>query len=240
MKFITKVPKKVSPPKVGGDTAKPRGGTKSLATAIVAILIFSIIGLPAKAATKSLDITTTSSSFSPSSITVDPGDVVTLNFSVPTTDSYCCGLEVRSSAFSTVTVAKGGSGSATFTASSSFTFSSYWPATSVHKADGTVTVQSASAPTDEVSKPTISKVQPSRFKRKTSGTFSITITGAEFEAGPTVKVGKVKATKVTRLSDTKLKATVPRKNLAAGKHSVTVTNKDGGQATKKRAITIVK
>jgi hypothetical protein len=204
----------------------------------------SITGIPSTtAATKSFEIIATSSSFSPSSITVDPGDVVTLNFSVPASDSYCCGLEVRSSAFSTVTVAKGGSGSAAFTASSSFTFSSYWPASSVHKADGTVTVQ---PPTNTntntnvaISKPTIAKVQPGKFKRKTEGSFSITITGTEFKTGATVKVGKVKASKVTRLSSTKVKATIPRKNLKAGKHDVTVQNKDKGKATKKRAISIV-
>ncbi|MBI4093156.1 MAG: IPT/TIG domain-containing protein, partial [Candidatus Kerfeldbacteria bacterium] len=108
------------------------------------------------------------------------------------------------------------------------------------KADGTVTVKSTTVPVDEISKPTITKVQPGRFKRKTSGTFTITLTGTEFEAGPTVKVGKVKSSKVTRLSSTKLKAVIPRKNLAAGKHDVTITNKDGGKVTKKRAITIVK
>jgi plastocyanin len=209
------------------------------------LLILSLTApLSATAATKSLDITATSSSFSPSSITVDPGDVVTLNFSVPANDSYCCGLEVRSSAFSTVTIAKGGSGSATFTALSSFTFSSYWPASNVHKADGTVTIQSAAVqpPTNTnttIVKPTISKVQPGKFKRKTEGSFSITIIGSEFQAGATVKVGKVKASKVTRLSSTKLKAIVPRQSLKPGKHNVTVTNKDKGKAIKKRAITIV-
>ncbi|MBI4426207.1 MAG: IPT/TIG domain-containing protein [Candidatus Kerfeldbacteria bacterium] len=197
------------------------------------------------AAAKSFDIVATSSSFSPSSITVDPGDVVTLNFSVPSTDSYCCGLDVRSSAFSTVTIAKGGSGNATFTASSSFTFSSYWPASSIHKADGTVTVQTAAVqpPTNTnttIVKPTISKVQPGKFKQKTEGSFSIIITGTEFKTGAAVKVGKVKASKVSRLSSTKLKAIIPRKNLAAGKYDVTVTNKDGGKTTKKRAVTIVK
>lgn len=213
------------------------------------LLILSLtIPLHATAATKSLNITATSSSFSPSSITVDPGDVITLNFSVPSTDTYCCGLEVRSSAFNTVTIAKGGSGSATFSASSSFTFSSYWPASNVHKADGTVTVQTATpSPTNTntntnvaISKPTITKVQPGKFKRKTEGSFSITITGTEFNTGATVKVGKVKASKVTRLSSSKLRATIPRKNLKSGKHNVTVTNKDGGKTTKNRAITIVR
>lgn len=257
MKFIIQTLKRVSPPRLGGDTApacrpgrKPRGGTKIIAVALAAILIVSITGLPSKAATKSFDITATSSSFSPSSISVDPGDVVILNFSVPSNDSYCCGLEVRASAFSTVTVAKGGSGSVTFTASSSFTFSSYWPASSVHKADGTVTVQTAvvQPPVNTntntntnvaVSKPTIKKIQPGKFKRKTEGSFSITITGTDFQAGTTVKVGKVKASKVTRLSSTKVKATIPRKNLKVGKHDVTVQNKDKGKATKKRGITIV-
>jgi len=104
---------------------------------------FCILFLPlsASAAIKSFDITATSSSFSPATVNVDSGDVVTLNFSVPTIDDYCCGLEVRSSKFSTVAVAKGSSNSVSFTADTSFTFSSYWPASSVHKADGTVTVQ---------------------------------------------------------------------------------------------------
>lgn len=217
---------------------------------LIALFLASFIPAPSTAATKSFDITATSSSFSPSTITADPGDVVTVNFTVPSTDSYCCGLDVRSSAFSTVTIAKGGSGSATFTARSSFTFSSYWPSTSVHKADGTVTVQTAvvQPPTNTntntntnvaISKPTISKIQPGKFKRKTEGSFTITITGTDFQAGATVKVGKVKASKVTRLSSTKLKATIPRKKLKTGKHDVTVQNKDTGKATKKRAVTVV-
>lgn len=186
-----------------------------------------------------IDIVATSDSFSPNTVTVSTGQKRKLRFIVPSTDTYCCGLEIRSIAFPTLTVAKGGEATTDYlTVTSSFTFSSYWPSTQIHKSDGTVIALDVIAV--PVSKPTVTKVEPGRFKRRDSGTFTITVTGTKFASGVKVKVGNVNAKKVTLMTSKKIKAVVPRKSLTVGTHGVTVTNADGGKVTKKRAITIVR
>lgn len=114
----------------------------------ILVIVFSVFLLalrpPVDAGQRSFGVTARSEGFSPASLTVDAGDAVSITFSVPADDSYCCGLQVKApGVFDTGAIARGQSQSVTFTAASSLTFSSYWPATSVHKADGTVTVQSA-------------------------------------------------------------------------------------------------
>lgn len=184
-----------------------------------------------------IDIVATSDSFSPNTVSVSAGQKRKLRFTVPSTDAYCCGLEIRSTAFPTLTIAKGGEATTDYlTVTSSFTFSSYWPSSNVHKADGTVNVQ----PIKKITAPTITKVQPGKFKRRTTGTFTITVTGAHFARGATVKVRNVSARKVTFISANAIKAVIPRGVLTIGTHDVAVTNKDGGKATKKRAIAIVR
>jgi hypothetical protein len=83
-----------------------------------------------------------SGSFSPNNITVDQGDFITITFSVPATDLYCCGIQVKGDGgqFDTETIGLGSSKEVSFTASTSFGFTTYRPGTTIVKAHGTVTV----------------------------------------------------------------------------------------------------
>ena len=73
--------------------------------------------------------------------------------------------------------------------------------------------------------PTISSVSPA------SGTIgtTVTITGTNFLASPTVKINGVSATGVTLVNSTSITATAPSNS--AGTYDVTVTNTDGQMAT---------
>lgn len=107
-------------------------------------LWLTLVARPSAGASPSFSVTARSEAFSPSSMTVDAGDEVTITFSVPADDSYCCGLQVKApGAFDTGAIGRGQSKTVTFTAAKAFTFTSYWPGTSVRKADGTVTVMSS-------------------------------------------------------------------------------------------------
>lgn len=81
-------------------------------------------------------------SFTPGSIEVESGDSVTINFSVPIDDLYCCGIQVKGNGgeFDTGTINKGAMMSVNFTAGSSFSFTSFWPGTGTPKATGNVIV----------------------------------------------------------------------------------------------------
>jgi len=77
----------------------------------------------------------------PATITVAKGQTVNLTFKVRSTNVYYGGLEFRSPKFVTPKVLPGGQNSVSFVADESFTYSSYWPATNVKKADGTIAVK---------------------------------------------------------------------------------------------------
>lgn len=115
----------------------------------VVVLLLGLHVASVSAANVSFSITANSGSanadegnFAPGGITVDQGDSVTITFSVPAGDPYCCGAQVKGDGgqFDTGTIAKGGSQMVTFTATSSFNFTSYWPSSGISKASGTVTV----------------------------------------------------------------------------------------------------
>jgi hypothetical protein len=125
--------------------------------ALAAILATTLIAGSALAATKTYNITANSNSdqctanmgsFSPPNVTANAGDTVVMHFSVPASDPYSGGIEIRGLG-SSFTIPRGGSNSTTVTANQTMTFSSYWPSTSCHKADGQIIVSGAApaAPT---------------------------------------------------------------------------------------------
>jgi hypothetical protein len=76
------------------------------------------------------------------SLNVNSGDNVTITFSVPSPDPYCCGIRVKSNGteFDTGTIAKGSNKVVNFTAGSSFGFAATWPNGGPVKATGSVNV----------------------------------------------------------------------------------------------------
>lgn len=80
--------------------------------------------------------------FSPSSISVNQGDSVTITFAVPADDPYCCGIQIKGDGgqFDTGAISPGATAIVDFTANSSFGFTSYWPGTGTIKAHGSVNV----------------------------------------------------------------------------------------------------
>lgn len=140
-------------------------------------------------------------SFSTSTINATVGEVVTINFSVPSNDPYCCGLYVKGNGnqFNTGTIGKGTSKQINFTATSSFTFSAYWPATSTLKATGSVNVAAApiATPTHTVapsntptSAPTVpgSTSLPTNTPLPTNQVTSLPETGGSTTTTPTPSV----------------------------------------------------
>jgi hypothetical protein len=83
--------------------------------------------------------------------------------------------------------------------------------------------------------PTVSTVSPA--SGTSLGGTDITITGANFQSGATVKVGGTAATNVTVVSATSITATVPAH--AAGAVDVVVTNLDSQTATKVAGFTYI-
>ncbi|GEM_PF-5291797 len=77
----------------------------------------------------------------PNNVTAKKGGNVTIEFYVRTSGIYYGGLQFNSSYFDTGVMKKGESKNVSFIAGSNFTFTSYWPASSVRKADGYVFVE---------------------------------------------------------------------------------------------------
>lgn len=95
------------------------------------------------AAAKQFTIEADDNKFNPSTITVSKGDKVNITFKFLDSNIYFGGLDVKSPKWTTVEYKKGSATSlksVEFTADSTFTFSSYWPASGVWKADGQVVV----------------------------------------------------------------------------------------------------
>lgn len=79
--------------------------------------------------------------YPPTPITVAKNTLVTITFVVRSTNIYYGGLDFRSPKFNTEPIKPGGSTVVQFTADTSFTITSYWPASGVKKADLKVEVQ---------------------------------------------------------------------------------------------------
>jgi hypothetical protein len=78
--------------------------------------------------------------FYPAAITASKGQVVKITFKVRAATTYYGGQDIRSSVFNTGVIAPGGEKTVEFTADQTFEFKSYWPASGVLKATGTVNV----------------------------------------------------------------------------------------------------
>ena len=75
-------------------------------------------------------------------LTVNKGDTVKITFKVRSTGVYFGGLDFRGAPyFTSPKVLPGGETTVEFTADQSFTYSSYWPASSILKSSGTITVE---------------------------------------------------------------------------------------------------
>jgi len=72
----------------------------------------------------------------PDNVTAKKGGNVTIEFYVRTSGVYYGGLQFNSSYFDTGAMKKGESKNVSFVADRNFTFTSYWPASKVRKADG--------------------------------------------------------------------------------------------------------
>lgn len=107
----------------------------------------------------------------------------------------------------------------------------------VQNSDGQRAISTASYTfADPIPAPTISSVSP--VTGPSAGGTVLTITGANFISGATVKVGDTAAANVTFVSATSLKAVAPE-HAAGGLKNISVTNPDGQSATKSNAYTYV-
>lgn len=90
---------------------------------------------PAAAAPKAQSFTLNADDTSTtlSSITVPKGTPVTITFNVNANTTYHGGLDFRSPNVNTGTITPGSSKTLTFTATSSFVFTPYWPSTNIQK-----------------------------------------------------------------------------------------------------------
>ncbi len=84
--------------------------------------------------------------------------------------------------------------------------------------------------------PTLTSVSPNNGP--TNQSISITLTGTNFAAGATVKLGTLSLGSITLVSSTQLRAVVSANTAAQGVYSLTVTNSDGQSATLTNAYTV--
>ena len=89
---------------------------------------------------KEIEIEGDDSGIYPSTITVNKNDKVKITFKVKQQGVYYGGLDFTSDYFSTGTIKPGEQKTIEFIADKTFTFISYWPATSVEKARGQIIV----------------------------------------------------------------------------------------------------
>jgi len=206
-----------------------------------AISPVTVDAVPAPFATKTFNVTaiagssTNASSFrfdvSPTPFAVNVGDAVTINITVPSNDQSSGGighgffLETYFENFG-FTIARGQTRSLNFVANQPGTFSYICTQTSCGVGHtvmgGTFTVNAVQA-----AAPSIASINPATGA--TGGGNIVTITGANFASGATVKFDNSSAIGVTVNSSTSITATAPAH--AAGAVTVTVTNPDGQSGT---------
>ena len=179
-------------------------------------------------AVQTIKITAQRFSFTPSSFTVNQGDVVTINVSVPSGDGSSIGHGVLMETYieDGLDVGRGKTESRTFTATTAgnFAFVCTQPTCDAGSGGhsnmfGTMIVKAVSLSVADVS-PTAGTI---------AGGTQITITGVGFENGATVTVGGVTATNVNVVNSTTITATTPAH--AAGSVDV-VVNVGSTTATK--------
>jgi hypothetical protein len=126
--------------------AEPGPHTIKVETANGPATISAEVSITVKApsqAAKEFTIETDDKGFYPDNgmITVSKGDAVKITFVVPGSDRvYFGGMDVRSKFFNTGSIGLNSQKTVEFTASETFSYTSYWPASGVSKATATVTV----------------------------------------------------------------------------------------------------
>ena len=151
-----------------------------LCASFIIILLMVLFPEPSLAADQSFNITANSGSIYPNDgnfvcngcslpLQVQSGDNISITFTVPSSDPYCCGIQVKGNngQFDTGTIAPGGSSTISFTASTSFTFTSYWPGTGTVKATANVNVAIPPTPTPTTA-PTTAPNMPTNTPQPTS------------------------------------------------------------------------
>lgn len=182
--------------------------------------------LPAPESAKAFNITAKQFTFTPSSFTVNVGDTVTLNISVPSNDgsSVGHGFIMDTWVEPGFTIARGATKSVTFTPTAPGTYGFVCTQSSCGSGHssmiGSMTVIAAPSPA-------ITNFAPS--SGPTTGGTTVTISGSNFVSGATVTFDTNAATNVNVVSDTSITAVSPAH--AAGAVNITVTNPDGKSAS---------
>ncbi|MEK6373992.1 MAG: IPT/TIG domain-containing protein [Acidobacteriota bacterium] len=174
----------------------------------------------------------------PSAFTVEQGDVVTINLSVPSNDQAVQhGLLMETYVENAVTVNRGQTRQIIFTATTAGNFQFACSVVTCGTGSpghfdmfGTFFVRAV-----VTQAPQVSSLNPN--SGPTAGGTTVTITGATFQSNATVKFGGVAATSVTVGSSTTIFATTPAH--AAGAVDVLVTNPDAQSSTLTNGFTYV-
>jgi len=183
-------------------------------------------GVPAADSSKTFNITAKQFSFSPSSFTVNVGDVVTLNISVPSNDGSSSGhgFVMDTWVEPGILISRGSTKTITFTPTAPGTYgfvcSQSNCGTGHSNMIGEMTVVAAPGPT-------ITNFSPP--SGSTDGGTTVTISGGNFVSGATVAFDTMPATNVNVVSASSITAVSPAH--AAVAVNVTVTNPDQQSAS---------
>jgi plastocyanin len=184
-------------------------------------------------AVQNITMTAKSFDFTPSSFTVNQGDLVNITFTVPSNDASTVGHGLLMSTYVEVgvNVARGASHVITFTATTPgfFQYACNIPdcGTGHSSMSGIMIVKAVANPA-----PAITSIAPTSGSN--AGGTAVTITGTGFLSGATVKFGATSATNVN-VTSTSITATTPAH--AIGKVDVVVTNSDSQSATLTQGFT---
>jgi plastocyanin len=185
-------------------------------------------------ATATINVVARSFTFSPPQFTVNQGDVVTINVSVPQSDPAGHGILMETYIEDGVDVNPGKSASKTFTATTAGSFA--FVCTNSSCGDGHSSMIGRMIVSAIVTQPPqINSLTPT--SGPTTGGTDVAITGINFNASATVKFGGVNATNSFVTSSTSLTATTPPH--AAGAVDVVVTNPDAQSSTRTAGFTYV-
>ena len=185
-------------------------------------------------------VTSNNGSFSPSTFSVNQGDVVTLNVTVGTGDTSTTNpshiLLMETYVEQGLNVVKGRNNTVTFTATTpgTFIFVCNQPSCS----DRFHSNMFGQMVVNAVAALSISSVNPNTGS--TAGGTDITISGSGFQTGATVTLGGLAATNVNVTSSTSITAKTPlgpASEQAGVPRDVVVTNPDGTSATLTRGFT---
>jgi len=172
--------------------------------------------------------------FTPSQFSVNQGDVVTINISVPSNDTAdgAHGILMETYIEGGESVAPGQTVTIPFTATTAGTFA--FVCTNSSCGDGHTSMLGRMIVNPViVQPPQINSINPT--SGSTTGGTDVTISGINFNASASVKFGGVNATNSSANSSTSIIATTPPH--AAGAVSVQVTNPDGQSSTLNNAFT---